>query len=97
MNTKLILAAIALTIGSVVSSASFAQSGTLSFTGSIVAPACTASINQNNSNANSIQHSLSLGQCANSNAQVVRTSIDNNTNTAAHNDSNTAIVTVSYE
>jgi len=99
MNTKLAIAAIALTIGSIFSSASFAQSGTLSFTGSIVAPACTASINLNNSNANSIQDSLSLGQCANSNAQVVRTSIDtNNTNTtAAQNNNNSAIVTVSYE
>jgi len=97
MNTNTTLAAIALTIGSLFSSASFAQSGTITFTGAIVAPACTGSINTD-ANRNTLD--VSLDQCANSEAQVIRTSIDNanhsNTSTTTQNN-NSAVVTVSYE
>jgi len=107
MNTKLAIAAITLTIGSIFSTASFAQSGTLSFTGAIVAPACTGSIantGTGTASANDTAFSVSLGQCANSDAQVVRTSVfsanadintDTNTNTERTN--NSAIITVTYE
>jgi len=99
MTTKLILAALALTIGSVVSSASFAQSGTITFTGRILAPACTGSITPNTTHPNTTLADISLGQCAaNSNAQVVRTSINTtnaNSTTAQHH--NSVIVTVTYE
>jgi len=94
MNTKLTLAALALLIGSALSSASFAQSGTITFTGSILAPACTGS----SANLNTVD--VALDQCANSQAQVVRTSIDNanhNTTTNTAQNNNSAVVTVSYE
>jgi len=97
MNTKIILASLALVITSAFSSASFAQSGTISFTGRIVAPACTGSIAAN-STANNALDTLSLGQCANSNTQVVRTSItSSNSNSTTEHNTDSAIVTVSYE
>jgi len=99
MNTKLTLAALALVIGSAFSSASFAQSGTITFTGSIVAPACTGT---GVASTNEAAFSVSLGQCANSDAQVVRTSVfsakaDINTDTNTEQNNTSAVVTVTYE
>jgi len=97
MNTKTTLAALALLIGSALSSTSFAQSGTITFTGSILAPACTGS---GNTNANRDNVVVSLDQCASSQAQVVRTSIRNdslNTTTTTQRDDNSALVTVTCE
>jgi len=96
MNTKAALIAIALLVGSVFSASSFAQSGTITFTGSIVAPACTGS------SSNAAGFDVSLDNCANSEVQVVRTSIVSNTtngNQVATQTTNTnsAVVTVSYE
>jgi len=60
MNTKAAIAIIALAVSSVVSSAAFAQSATIHFTGRIVSPACTSNTN--------------ASRCSNPDTYVTRTS-----------------------
>jgi len=95
MNAKATFAALALLVGSVFTSAAFAQSGTITFTGSIVAPACTGSSHTGN------PAQVSLDTCAASEAQVVRTSVanaaDSNASSVQTVNANSAVVTVSYE
>jgi len=97
MNAKATFAALALLVGSVFTSAAFAQSGTITFTGSIVAPACTGSSHTGN------PAQLSLDTCAASEAQVVRATVASTTDnrasavqTTAQNGTS-AVVTVTYE
>jgi len=108
MNTtaQRLLATLALVIGFAASTQSFAQSGTITFTGRIVAPACTGSVSANPGDAS---FAVSLNSCANSQALVARTSVSTNGTTgqtaylssasasARHSAQGSTIITVTYE
>jgi len=81
-NSKRALSAIALLFSLAFTSSSFAQSGTITFTGRIVAPACTGSIQDSHSN---VRHAdapfaVSINACANSQALVARASVSTSGN-----------------